>query len=429
MKGVEAEMKEVQNHLDHLIDYAINYYKQIRKKHGDGRNRKTEIRNLDSIEATQVVVANEKLYVDREEGFIGTGLKKDEYVSDCSDIDEVIVFLKNGKYVITKVTDKVFVGKDIIHVAVFKRNNNRTIYNVIYRDGLNGTIMVKRCAIKGITRDKNYEITKGTKDSKILYMTVNPNGEAEIVKVYLRPRPRLKKPIFEFDFSELAIKGRQSMGNVLSKYAVHKIVLKDEGVSTLGGRKIWFEDEVLRLNADGRGKYLGEFHGDDKLLVITKSGKYRICSFDLMNHFEDDVMLVERFRAEKIFSAVYYDADLEFYYLKRFTLELTDRLSSFIGENEESRLIQLTEVDYPRLEVSFGGRHKARENEIIEVADFIGVKSWKARGKRLSNYEVKIVNELEPLILKEEEPEIEENNENSEDKNTSQMSLFENGKE
>ncbi len=428
IKGIEEEIKEVQNHLDHMIDFAINYYKQIRKKHGDGRDRKTEIRNLDSIEATQVVVANEKLYVNREEGFIGTGLKKDEYVSECSDIDEVICFLRDGKYVITKVSDKVFVGKDIIHVAVFKRNDDRTIYNVIYRDGLNGTIMVKRCAIKGITRDKEYDITKGTKGSKVLYMTVNPNGEAEVVKIYLRPRPRLKKPIFEFDFTDLAIKGRQSMGNVLTKYAVHKIVLKDEGISTLGGRKIWFESETLRLNADGRGEYLGEFHGDDKILVITKSGEYRLSTYDLMNHYEDDVMRVEKFKPEKIFSAVYYDADLEYYYIKRFTIDPTDKPTSFIGDNNESRLIKLTEVDYPRLEVSFGGRHKSRENEIIEVAEFIGVKSYKARGKRLSTYEVKVVTELEPLIIKEEitEEPLLGGDESFDD--PSQMSLFDNGK-
>ncbi|MCB2194519.1 MAG: DNA gyrase/topoisomerase IV subunit A [Bacteroidetes bacterium] len=429
IKGIEDELKEVQTHLDNIIDFTINYYKQIRKKHGDGRDRKTEIRNLDTIAATQVVVANEKLYVNREEGFIGTSLKKDEFVSECSDIDEVIVFLRDGKYIITKVDDKVFVGKDIIHVAVFKRNDDRTIYNVIYRDGLNGSIMVKRCAIKGITRDKEYDITKGTSKSKILYMTANPNGEAEIVKVYLRPRPRLKKPIFEFNFSELAIKGRQSMGNILTKYAVHKIVLKDEGVSTLGGRKIWFEDEVLRLNADGRGEYLGEFHGDDKILVITRSGNYRLTSYDLMNHFEDDVMLVEKFRPEKIFSAVYYDADLEYYYVKRFTIDPTDKLTSFIGDNEESKLLQLTEVEYPRLEVSFGGRHKDRENEIIEIADFIGVKSYKARGKRLSNYEVKVVKELEPLIVKEEKPEEQQHNEENDEQDNSQMSLFKNGKD
>ncbi|MBU8892804.1 MAG: DNA gyrase/topoisomerase IV subunit A [Bacteroidales bacterium] len=428
IRGVEEGIKEVQNHLDNIIDYAINYYKQIRKKHGDGRDRKTEIRNLDSIAATQVVVANEKLYVNREEGFIGTGLKKDEYVSECSDIDEVIVFLRDGKYIITKADDKVFVGKAIIHVAVFKRNDNRTIYNVIYRDGLNGAIMIKRCAIKGITRDKDYTVTKGTKGSKVLYMTVNPNGEAEVVKIYLRPRPRLKKPVFEFEFSELAIKGRQSMGNILTKYAVHKIVLKDEGVSTLGDRKIWFEEEILRLNADGRGNYLGEFHADDKILVVTKSGNYRLSSYDLMNHFEDDVMIVEKFRQEKIFSAVYYDADSEYYYVKRFTIDPIDKPTSFIGDNEESRLIKLTEVEYPRLEVSFGGKHKNRESDIIEVAEFIGVKSYKARGKRLSNYEVKVVKELEPIIIKEEEPEIPETEVEIKDEDTSQMSLFENGK-
>jgi len=427
IKGIEEEIKEVQNHLDNIIDYSINYYKQIRKKHGDGRDRRTEIRNLETIEATQVVVANEKLYVNREEGFIGTGLRKDEYVSDCSDIDEIIVFLRDGQYIITKVAEKVFVGKDILHVAVFKRNDDRTIYNVVYRDGLNGAIFVKRCAIKGITRDKIYDITKGTKGSKILYMTANPNGEAETIKVYLRPRPRLKKPVFEFDFTELAIKGRQSMGNILTKYAIHKIVLKDEGISTLGGRKIWWEEEVLRLNADGRGKLLGEFHGDEKLLVITKSGKYRLSSYDLMNHFEDDVFVVEKYKPEKIYSAVYYDADLEYYYLKRFTLEPTDKLTSFIGDNEESRLLKLTEVEYPRLEVSFGGRHKDRENEIIEVADFIGVKSYKAKGKRLSNYEVKIVTELEPLIVKEEKAE-EQEPEGGHHDDPSQMSLFDEAK-
>src|SRR6056297_473713 len=427
IKGLEDEMKEVQNHLDNIIDFAINYFKQIRKKHGEGRGRRTEIRNLETIEATQVVVANQKLYVDRQEGFIGTSLRRDEYVCECSDIDEIIVFLSDGRYIITKVDEKTFVGKDIVHVAVFKRNDTRTIYNIIYRDGLNGNIMVKRCAIKGITRDKEYDITKGTNGSKILYMTANPNGEAEIVKVYLRPRPRLKKTVFEYDFSELAIKGRQSMGNILTKYSVHKIVLKDEGISTLGGRKIWFEEEILRLNDDGRGKYLGEFHSDDKILVITKSGKYRLTSYDLMNHFEDDVLIVEKFRPYKIFPAVYYDADLEYYYIKRFTIDPTEKLTSFIGDNEKSRLIQITEVEYPRLEVSFGGKHKNKDSEIIEVADFIGVKSYRARGKRLSNYEVKVVKELEPL-MKEEEIKSENTDEDERDDN-SQMSLFQNGKD
>jgi len=423
IRGLEEQIKEVQNHLDNIIDYAINFFKQIRKKHGDGRERKTEIRNFESIAATEVVVANEKLYVNREEGFIGYGLKKDEYICDCSDIDEVITFNSDGKYIISKVAEKNFVGKDIIHAAVFRRNDSRIIYNIVYRDGLNGAIMIKRCAITGITRDKEYDITKGTKGSKILYMSVNPNGEAEVIKVYLRPRPRLKKPVFEFNFSDLAIKGKQSMGNVLTKYAIHKIVLKEEGVSTLGGRKIWFEEEVLRLNADGRGVLLGEFHADEKILVITKSGKFRLSSYDLLNHFEDDILIIEKFRPDKIYSAVYYDADLEFYYLKRFTLEPTDKLTSFIGDNEESRLIKITEVDYPRLEVSFGGRHKNRENEIIEVVDFIGIKSYKAKGKRLSNYEVKIVTEIEPLIKIEPETEITEDKDIIAD-DSSQMSLF-----
>jgi len=423
IRGLEEQIKEVQNHLDNIIDYAINFFKQIRKKHGDGRERKTEIRNFESIAATEVVVANEKLYVNREEGFIGYGLKKDEYICDCSDIDEVITFNSDGKYIISKVAEKNFVGKDIIHAAVFRRNDSRIIYNIVYRDGLNGAIMIKRCAITGITRDKEYDITKGTKGSKILYMSVNPNGEAEVIKVYLRPRPRLKKPVFEFNFSDLAIKGKQSMGNVLTKYAIHKIVLKEEGVSTLGGRKIWFEEEVLRLNADGRGVLLGEFHADEKILVITKSGKFRLSSYDLLNHFEDDILIIEKFRPDKIYSAVYYDADLEFYYLKRFTLEPTDKLTSFIGDNEESRLIKLSEVDYPRLEVSFGGRHKNRENEIIEVVDFIGIKSYKAKGKRLSNYEVKIVTEIEPLIKIEPETEILEEKDIIAD-DSSQMSLF-----
>ncbi|MGE0087886.1 MAG: DNA gyrase/topoisomerase IV subunit A [Bacteroidales bacterium] len=424
IRDLEEQIKETQNHLDHIIDYAINFFKQIRKKHGDGRERKTEIRNLETIAATEVVVANQKLYINREEGFIGYGLKKDEYICDCSDIDEVIAFLSDGRYTITKVAEKNFVGKDIIHAAVFKRNDNRTIYNIVYRDGLNGAIMIKRCAITGISRDKEYEITKGTKGSKILYMSVNPNGEAEVIKVYLRPRPRLKKPVFEYNFSELAIKGKQSMGNVLTKYAIHKIVLKEEGFSTLGGRKIWFEEEVLRLNADGRGKFLGEFHADEKILVITKSGKYRLSSYDLMNHFEDDVFIVEKFRPEKIYSAVYYDADLEFYYLKRFTLEPTDKLTSFIGDNDESRLLKLTEVEYPRLEVSFGGRHKNRENEIIEVADFIGVKSYKAKGKRLSNYEVKVVTEIEPLIKIDNTVSEESDETGPVEDDPSQMSLF-----
>ena len=387
----------------HIVDYTINYYRQIKKKYGKGRERKTEMRSFENIEAAKVVVANEKLYVNRVEGFFGTGLKKDELVCDCSDIDEIITFRKDGSYLVTKVSDKVFVGKDIIHIAVFKRNDSRAIYNVIYFDGNTGHTMMKRAPVTGITRDKEYSFIREHKNSKILYMTANPNGEAEVVKIYLKPRPRLKSLMIEMDFSELTIKGQGAMGNILTKHAVHKIVLKEKGESTLGGRKIWFDWDVKRLNADGRGDLLGEFAGDDKLLVVTKSGTFRLSNFDLANHYEDDLLLIERYREEKIFSAAYYDADQDYYYLKRFQFEPTDKALSFIGDHDESRLIRLTEFDYPRFELRFGGKSKDRNPEIIEVADFIGVKSFRARGKRLSTYEVSVVKELEPLV-KEESP-------------------------
>jgi len=402
IKGIEEEIKEVKHHLAHLVDYTIEYFRNIKKKHGKGRERMTEIRSFENIVASKVVVANEKLFVNRADGFVGTGLKKDEYVCDCSDIDDIIVFLKDGTYVVNKVAEKLFVGKNILHVAVFKKNDKRTIYNVIYYDGNTGNTMMKRCPITGVTRDKQYNIGKEHKHTKILYMTVNPNGEAETVKVHLKPRPRLKKPVFELDFSELAIKGRGAAGNILTKYAVHKITMKEKGVSTLGGRKIWFDRDVNRLNADARGDFLGEFSGEDQILVITSSGAFRTTNFDLTNHFEDDVLLIEKFRSKKIWSAAYYDADLEYYYIKRFHLEATDKLTSFIGDNPDSRLIQIMEVEYPRLELKFGGKNKDRDPEIIEVAEFIGVKSFRARGKRLSNYEVKVIEELEPKITPEE---------------------------
>ena len=383
---------------NNLVDYTIEYYRNIKKKHGKGRERKTEIRSFENIVASKVVVANEKLYVNRTDGFVGTGLKKDEYIGDCSDLDDIIVFLKDGTYVICKVADKIFVGKNIIHVAVFKRDDKRTIYNVIYYDGNTGNTMMKRCPITGVTREKTYNIGKAHQHTRILYMTVNPNGEAETVKVSLKPRPRLKKTTFELDFSELAIKGRSAAGNILTKYAVHKITMKEKGVSTLGGRKIWFDEDVNRLNADARGIYLGEFSGEDRLLVITKSGGFRITNFDLTNHFEDDLQIIEKYRPSKIWSAAYYDAEQEYYYIKRFHIEPSEKLTSFIGDHPESRLIQIMEVEYPRLELKFGGKNKDRDSEIIEVAEYIGVKSYKARGKRLSNYEVKVIEQLEPLI-------------------------------
>ncbi len=423
IRGIESEMEEVLNNLNHIVDYTINYFRQIRKKYGKGRERKTEIRSFENIEAAKVVVANEKLYVDRQEGFFGTGLKKDEYVCDCSDIDEIITFRKDGTCLVTKVSDKVFVGKDIVHIAVFKRNDTRTIYNVIYIDGNTGNTMMKRAPVTGITRDKEYNFIREHKNSRILYMTANPNGEAEVVKIYLKPRPRLKSLMFELDFSELAIKGRGAIGNILTKHAVHKIVLKEKGESTLGGRKIWFDWDVKRLNADGRGNLLGEFAGDDKLLVVTKSGTFRLSNFDLSNHYEDDLLLIERFREEKIFSAAYYDAEQDYYYIKRFCFEPTDKSLSFIGDNPGSRLIRLTEFDYPRFELNFGGKNKDRTPEIIEVADFIGVKSFRARGKRLSTYEVSVIKELEPLVRDEPEPEDPPTGDEDPPKENGQMSL------
>ena len=410
IKGVEEEIEEVKNHLNNIIPYTINYYKQIKKKFGKGKERCTEIRNFDTIVATKVVAANQKLYVNRKEGFFGTSLKKDELVCDCSDIDEILTIRKDGSFQVTKVDEKVFAGgKDIIHIAVFKKNDSRTIYNLVYRDGKSGSAMMKRCAITGITREKEYNLTKHNQNSRILYFSANPNGEAETIKVTLKPKPRIRNLNFEMDFSELAIKGKEAHGNILTKNSVHKIVMKEKGVSTLGGRKIWFDEDVLRLNADGRGRLLGEFVGDDHLLVITKSGRFRLSTFDLENHFEDDLYILEKYKPKKVYSVIYFDAEQDYYYVKRFELEPNERLLSFVGDHPESMMISMTEVEYPRFEINFGGKNKDREPEIIEVAEFIGVKSYKAKGKRLSKYQVELVKELEPIKgLKEAEEVIEE---------------------
>lgn len=404
IRGLEGELQEVANHLANIIPYAINYYRQIKKKYGKGKDRRTEIRNFETIEASKVVATNAKLYVNRLEGFIGTGLKKDEYVCDCSDIDDVIVIRKDGSYLITKVAEKQFVGKDVVHVQVFLRNDSRTIYNVAYQDGREGPYYVKRCALTGLTRDKEYNLGKGTPGTRILYLSANPNGEAEVIRIYHKPKARLKKLTFEFDFGELAIKGRASMGNILTKNAIHKITLKEKGLSTLGGRKLWFDDSVMRLNADGRGKFLGEFASDEMLLVVTRGGWFRTSGTDLSLHFEDDLLLLEKYRETKVFSAVYWDQEQEFYYLKRFAFEESDRLQCFISDSEGSRLVSLTEVEYPRLEIKFGGKNEGRKQEIIEVAEFIGVKSFRAKGRRLSNYSVSDIRELEPVVRSEAAP-------------------------
>lgn len=414
IKGIESDMLEVQNHLANLVAYTIMFFEQIRKKHAKGRERKTELRNFESIQATQVVVANQKLYVNRSEGFFGTGLKKDEYVCDCSDIDDIIVFLNSGKYIIAKVADKSFFGKDIIHIGVFRKNDTRTIYNVVYRDGRNGAIMIKRAAITGITRDKEYDITKGTDGSQVLYMSVNPNGEAEVLKVFLKPRPKLKKPIVDLDFSTLAIKGRSSMGNIFSRYAIHKIQVKEKGISTLGGQKVWFDADVLRLNTDGRGTLLGEFTGNDKLVVFYKRGMYAITSYDVTNHFDDDLIVIEKFDSEKIYSALFFDAEQSFIYLKRFSVENIDKPQNFIGDASGSYLVELTSDAWPQVEIVFGGSYAHRLNEIIDVSEFIGVKSFRARGKRVTPYEIGEVKFIEPLQKEEPMDESAEDAEESE---------------
>jgi len=423
IRGLEAELEEVANHLANIIPYAINYYRQIKKKFGKDKERRTEIRSFETIEATKVVAANAKLYVNRQEGFIGTGLKKDEFVCDCSDIDDIIVIRKDGTYLITKVAEKQFVGKDVIHVQVFLRNDTRTIYNVAYQDGREGPYYVKRCALTGLTRDKEYNLGRGTSGTRILYLSANPNGEAEVIRVYHKPKARLKKLTFDFDFGELAIKGRSSMGNILTKNPVHKITLKEKGLSTLGGRKLWFDDSVMRLNADGRGKFLGEFASEETLLVVTRAGWYRTSGTDLSSHFEDDLLLLEKFRESKIFSAVYWDQEQEFYYVKRFAFEESDRLQCFISDSEGSRLVSLTEVEYPRLELKFGGKNEGRKQEIIEVAEFIGVKSFRAKGRRLSNYSVADIRELEPVVRSEAAPPLPEPDEGSEDDSQPQLNI------
>jgi topoisomerase-4 subunit A len=405
--AIEAEIEEINNKIENIIPFTIEWFERLKAKYGKGRERRTEIRNFENIVAAKVVIANEKLYVDRVEGFMGTSLKKAEYVSDCSDIDDVIVFRKDGTYLVTKVSEKAFIGKNILHLAIFKKNDNRTIYNVVYRDGKNGFIYMKRMAVTGVTRDKEYDLTQGTPGSRVLYFSENPNGEAEVLRVTLKPKPRIKKLIFEVDFSELAIKGRASMGNILTKFEIHKIALKEKGVSTLGGRKIWFDEDVSRLNSDNRGKYLGEFSGDDLILVIYKSGEYLLCNFDLSNHFDDGILLIEKFNPQKVLTAVYFDGEQGFYYVKRFEIEdVQNRKVGFIGEFPENRLVSFSWVGHPRLELQFGGKNEGREPEVVDVDEFIGVKSYKAKGKRLSIYEISQINELEPTIVDEVEEEV-----------------------
>jgi topoisomerase IV subunit A len=402
--AIEDEIAEVLNNIENIVPYTIKWFVHLKSKYGKGKERRTEIRSFENIVATKVVVANEKLYVDRKEGFMGTGLKKDEYVCDCSDIDDIIVFRRDGTYFVTKVSDKAFIDKNPLHLAVFKKDDNRTIYDVVYRDGKTGFSYMKRFSVTGVTRDKEYDLTQGTKGSRVLYFSENPNGEAEVLKVFLKPKPRIKKQVFEVDLGELSIKGRQSMGNILTKFEVLKITLKEKGVSTLGGRKIWFDEDVLRLNADSRGKFLGEFTGEDLILVLYKNGGFQLYNYDLSNHFDDNILAIEKYDPGKVLSVIYYDGEQKFYYVKRFEIDETEgKRIHFIGDHPENKLVSVTWVRYPRFELEFGGKNSERENEIIEVSEFIGVKSWKAKGKRMSNYQVENIKELEPVLKDEDD--------------------------
>ena len=398
LSGIESEMEEVKDHLAHLVDYTVAYFQNIRKEYGKDRERKTEIRNFENIQASMVAATNEKLYVNRTEGFIGTGLKKDEYVCECSDIDDIIVFRRNGVFKVVKAGEKIFVGEDILHVGVFKRNDERTIYNMVYSDGKDGIAYAKRFSVGGITRDKDYDLTKGTAGSQVLYFSANPNGEAEVVAVSLRFKPKLKKLSFEFDFKTLAVKGRGSMGNILSRNAVKRIELKTAGVSTLGARKIWYDDTVKRLNVEERGQYVGQFKGQDRILTLMETGAYKLMSFDLGNHFDEDMIRITKHYPERVVTAVYQDKKTKLWYIKRFMVEDSDKRQPFIDE-ETSVFISLSLDACPQLKVVFDTRANKKEvaDMIVDPVEFIGVKGFKAKGKRLSNYYIKKVEWLEAL--------------------------------
>jgi len=415
MKALEDESKEVKHHLKHLTDYAIDWFKRLKNKYGKGRERKTELRLFDKVEASKVALANSKLYMNREDGFIGTGMRKDEFVCECSDLDEIIVFREDGLFNVTKVAEKTFAGKGIIHAQVFKKNDERTIYHLIYRDGQNGTSYIKRFAVVGTTRDKEYDLTKGSKGSKVLYFTANPNGESEIVNVQLKPNTKLRKLQFDLDFSEVVIKGRNSMGNIVTKYPVKKVIQKSKGISTLSGRKIWFDEVLKRLNADGRGRYLGEFDGDDKILTVSPAGVYELSSFELSNHFDDHLLLLQKYNPEKVYSVVHFDGKSKVYYVKRFTFENTPsgRKTSIINEEAGSRLVLISGAKQPVVKIDqLKGKTHIPETVEVNLAEIIDVKGMKAQGNRLSQHEIKKIgllaesNELEnssvPEIIGEE---------------------------
>ena len=407
LRGIEDEMDEVQNHLDHLTEFTINYFKNLKKKYGKAYPRLTELTGFESIAVTKVVSNNAKLYANKEEGFVGIALKKEdnaEFICDCSDLSEIIVIHKDGKYRVTKVSEKAFFGKDILYVGIFDRNDQRTIYNVIYRDGKSSVSYAKRFAITSVTRDKEYDITIGTPGSQILWFTVNHNGEAETVKIYYRQRAKLKKLIDEYDFSQLLIKGRASRGNLVSKNAIQKIQLKSKGVSTIGGKDIWFDEDIQRLNEDGRGLHLGQFNTGDHILAIFKDGTYYTTTFDLSNRYQGDLLKIEKLDTGKTYTALYYDKAVGSFYVKRFAFEVSDNTAvSFISEAKGSFLVEISDDKHPQFEITFGGKHEHREAEVVDAEEFIAKKGIQAKGKKVSAMDVKAVKFVEPLHKPEDE--------------------------
>lgn len=417
MARIKEEIEQIDRDLNNLVEVTANWFKFLKEKYGKDHPRLTEIRNFDTIEATKVVEANQKLYINRADGFIGTGLKKDEFVCNCSDIDDVIIFYKDGKFKVIRVADKIFVGKNILWLGVFKKNDQRTIYNMVYRDGKKGFYYIKRFNVPSITRDREYDLTIGTPGSRVVYFTANPNGEAEVIKITLDPAPKLKKIFFDKDFSEVLIKGRAAKGNLLTKFQVHRIGLKSHGHSTLGGRKVWYDPDVNRLNYDEHGRLLGEFNDGDQILVFLPNGEYYLTNFDVNNHFEDNIVRLEKYDADKVWSCVLYDADNQGYpYVKRFLLEASKRKQCYLGENPNSKEILLTDQVYPRILVTYGGADEFRGSEEIDVEQFIAVKGYKAKGKRLTTYQIASITELEPTRLpdppKEDEADETEEEEN-----------------
>ena len=407
LRGIEAEIEEVTNHLEHLTEFTINYFKNLKKKYGKDYPRLTELTGFESIAVTRVVNNNAKLYANKAEGFVGINLKKEdnaEFICDCSDLSEIIVIRKDGKYLITKVSEKAFFGKDIVHVGLFDRNDQRTIYNVIYREGKTAVSYAKRFNVTSVTRDKEYDITQGTPGSELLWFTVNHNGEAETVKIYFRQRAKLKKLIDEYDFSQLLIKGRASRGNLVSKNPIQKIQLKSKGVSTIGGKDIWFDEDIQRLNEDGRGTLIGQFNTGDHILAIFKDGTYYTTSFDLSNRYQGELLKIEKLDVNKTYTVLYYDKSVSSFYVKRFSFDVSDNTPvSFISEAKGSYLVAISEDKHPQFEITFGGKHEHREAEVVDAEEFIAKKGLQAKGKRVSAMDVKSVKFIEPIHRPEDD--------------------------